>query len=247
VSRAERSFTADSPADLLVFHQRALPAGVLTASELTAWWIDAARRQLAAAPVDVRDRALRHALGYGDVAAVSGPAPSSASNKLVLLANEDAALSAALRRAGYTPQPITFTPFDSAAPAKISHFDTYNRTQAATRVADIVQAVRAHPGAALVAAGDVALAGLLAAAVAPVRLAVLDLDWFDTSSDAALLEHLYIPGLQRAGGLQTAATAAGSRVIVHDAGARFQVTGIEVQQAPLTPAAIVDLLRRRAR
>jgi len=82
-------------------------------------------------------------------------------------------------------------------------------------------------------------------AVAPVPLAVLDVDRFDTSSDAALLDRLYIPGLQRAGGLQTAATAAAGRVVVHDAGAHFQLTGIDVHQAPLTPAAIVNLLPAR--
>jgi hypothetical protein len=244
---AERSFTPDSPADLLVFHQRALPAGMLTASGLTASWIEAARRQLATTPDAVRQRALRHALGYGDAPPASPPSPARSTSKTVLLTNPDAVLSAALRRAGYTVRNITFTPFDSAAAAKISHFDTYNRTQAARRVADIVDAVRAHPGVALIASGDAALAGLLATVVVPVRLAVLDVDGFDPSSDAALLEHVYVPGLQRAGGLQTAATAAGARVVVHDAGARFQLTGIDVRTAALTPAAIVDLLRARAR
>src|SRR5215212_348070 len=42
----ERSFTADSPADLLVFHQRALPPEALTAEQITGNWIDEARRQL---------------------------------------------------------------------------------------------------------------------------------------------------------------------------------------------------------
>ena len=142
---------------------------------------------------------------------------------------------------------MPFSPFDSAAAAKISHFDTYNRTHAASASPTSSRPLRAYPGAALVATGDAALAGLLAAAIAPLRLAVLDVDQFDPSSDAALLEHLYIPGLQRAGGLQTAAHAAGRRVVVHDAGARFQLTGIEVQQAQLTAAAIVERLGARAR
>src|SRR5829696_106819 len=42
----ERSFTADSPADLLVFHQRPLPPGALTVDQITANWIAEARRQL---------------------------------------------------------------------------------------------------------------------------------------------------------------------------------------------------------
>src|SRR6187549_1261238 len=63
----ERSFTADSPADLLVFHQRPLPPEALTAEQVTEHWITEARKQLTATDRQVRVRALRHALGYGDV------------------------------------------------------------------------------------------------------------------------------------------------------------------------------------
>ena len=81
---------------------------------------------------------------------------------------------------------IAFTPFDAAAAAKVRHFETYNRTQAAQRVADIVAALGADPGAAIVATGDAALAALLASAVVTPRLAVLDVGAFDTSKDADL-------------------------------------------------------------
>ena len=55
-----------------------------------------------------------------------------------------------------------------------------------------------HPaGAILIADGDAGLAGLLAAAVAPVTRAILDVGRFDLSSDAAFLDRLYIPGLRR--------------------------------------------------
>ena len=245
VVRLERPFTVEPPGDLLVFHERPLPDGLLTPSELTAAWIDAARRQLAVTSADVRVRALRHALGYGYETAVTAPPRPKAGDKIVLLAGVSSALTAAVRRAGYTVRPIAFSPFDAKAAAETPHFDTYNRTQAAARVADMVAAIRANPGAPLIASGHAALAGLLAVAVAPVPLAVLDVDRFDTSSDAALLEHLYVPGLQRAGGLQTAATAAAGRVLVHDAGTAFRLNGIDVQPAPLTPAAIVNLLRTR--
>ena len=40
---------------------------------------------------------------------------------------------------------------------------------------------------------------LLASAVMPVTRAILDVSGFDTSSDAAFLERVYIPGLRRAG------------------------------------------------
>src|SRR2546429_6890393 len=51
-----------------------------------------------------------------------------------------------------------------------------------------------------------ALAGLLAAAIVPLPRAVLSVNGFDTSSDEAYLKHLYIPGLRRAGDMQTAAS-----------------------------------------
>ena len=59
--------------------------------------------------------------------------------------------------------------------------------------------MRALPEAALVASGDAALAGLLASAIEPGRIAILDVGAFDTSSDADFVERLYVPGLRRAG------------------------------------------------
>jgi hypothetical protein len=114
---------------------------------------------------------------------------------------------------------------------------------AGQRVTDIVSALRAHPGAALVADGDAALAGLLAAAVAPARLAILDVGSFDTSSDADYLEQLYIPGIRRAGGLQTAASMVGAAAVIHNAGDRFASGGVRVQRERLGPAQIVAALR----
>jgi hypothetical protein len=191
--------------------------------------------------VDVLGRALAHALGYGGEPAA--PRPVAGSSKTVMIGSPDAALEQQLRRAGFTVLPIAFTSFDTEAAAQIPHFETYNRTAAGQRVADIVSAMRAHPGAALVASGDAALAGLLAAAVTPVRTAILDVGNFDTDSDASYLEHLYVPGLRRAGGLQTAASRAGAGVVIHNAGERFVVTGVRVQRALLGPREIVSALR----
>jgi hypothetical protein len=101
-------------------------------------------------------------------------------------------------------------------------------------VADIVAAIHAHPDAAIVASGDAALAALLAAALVPGRAAVLDIGRFDTSSDQDFLDHLYVPGLRRAGDLGTAAELAGSQVVVHNAGERPR----------LSPRDIVALLRK---
>jgi hypothetical protein len=60
------------------------------------------------------------------------------------------------------------------------------------------------------------------------------------------VERLYIPGLRRAGDLQTAASLARGKVLVHNAGDRFAVSGVEIQGRPLTPEEIVRTLRQVA-
>ncbi len=248
VRRPEMAFTPEGLGDLLVFHQRALPDGALSADAVTAEWLESATRQIHSAGAEVLGRALRHALGFVDAPGPFPSGPASARGpKTVLLSGPDPSVEAALRKAGFTALQIPFTAFDAAAAARIPHFETYNRTAASQRVADIVAALRAHPGATLVASGDAALAGLLASAVVPGSLAVLDVGNFDTSSDADYVEHLYVPGVRRAGGLQTAAAAAGRSVLIHNAGARFALDGVRVSHARLGPDDIVAAIRTGAR
>ena len=243
IRRQERSYTADALPDLLVFHQRALPGHALTASELTFNWIEAAKRQLALTPVEQRQRALRHALGFGETSRDPAVAPKPARSRTVLVAGLPPDLEQGLQGAKLTVVPIPMTAFDVQGAEKVRHFVTYNRTAASQRVADIVTAVRAHPGAAVIAAGDAALAALLATAVARPRLAVLDVGDFDTSDDAVFVNRLYIPGLRRAGDLQTAAAVAGASAVLHGAGDRFSVTGPRLQRTRLTTREIVALVR----
>jgi hypothetical protein len=243
----ERSFTVEPLQNLLVFYQRALPSNAVDVAGLTAEWIDGAKRQLAAAAPEAFAAALRHALGFaqpdGTVNA-RDDAHTNGGNRTVLLTRHDPELERALTAARFTPTLIEFTPFDAEAATKIHHFDTYNRTPASQRVADIVAAVRAHPGAALVGDGDAALAALLASSIAPIRLAVLDVDGFDTSSDQAFVDHLYIPGLRRAGDLATAAAMSRGEVVVHNGGAAFSVPTLHPNAAKLTSAEIVTILRK---
>jgi hypothetical protein len=152
-----------------------------------------------------------------------------------------------LRAAGLAVKTIAFTPFDSDAASKIRHFDTYNRTAASQRVADIVAEMRAAPDAALVASGDAALAGLLAMAIVPGRTAILDVGSFNTSSDTDFLERLYVPGLRRAGDLSTAAALAGGGVVIHNAGDQFALSGRPVQHTKLSAREIVALLHNTTR
>jgi hypothetical protein len=239
----EPSFSPDPIQDLLVFFQRPLPAGAVTAVELRRNWIDAARQQLAASPATAFAGPLRHALGF---AAESAPAaaPAPAPTRSVLLAGTDPDLERALTKAGYHVRTISFTPFDADAAAKVRHFETYNRTAASQRVADFVAAIRANRGASLVARGDAALAALLSLAIADVPAAVLDLDRFDPASDEQFLQHLYIPGIRRAGDLQTAAAMSHATIVVHNVSDSFSLKGVKVHPARLTATEVVSALPR---
>jgi hypothetical protein len=243
--RAETAFTPEALGDLLVFHRRGLPADAVTDAQLTMNWIEASKRQLPGTSMEIRARALRHALGFAEASPAGASGRAAGRHRTIVAAGADADLVQQIRRSGFTVQAVEFTPFDAAEAGKIAHFDTYNRTAASQMVADIVAALRASPDAALVASGDAALAGLLSAAIEPGRRAILDVGAFDTDSDAAFVERLYVPGLRRAGDLSTAAAIAGDRVVIHNAGDRFTVTGATPRRDKLTARDIVALLRTR--
>jgi Acetyl xylan esterase (AXE1) len=243
VKVAEREFRADPLPELMVFHGRNPPDGAITTDQLTTNWIAAARRQLDGADQQPFRAGMLHALNFERQVA---PATKRSAKPTVWLATQNGELEPALARAGYAVKRVPFSAFDPGAAAKISHFDTYNRTPAGQRVADLVAALGDDPGAVLVADGDAALAGLLAAAIAPVGQAILDVGEFDSSSDAAFLEQLYIPGVRRAGDFRTAAAMARGRIVVHNAGSRFQVQGLTAQRQKLTAGEIVQLLRKRS-
>jgi hypothetical protein len=236
----ERSFTVEPLQNLLVFFNRPRPAEAIDAATVTSQWIAAAKRQLTAGPPATLATSLRHALGFGNEAAATAP---SRKGREVLLATSDRELERSIAAAGLQAVKIPFARFDADAASKVRHFETYNRTAASQRVADIVAAIRAHPGAPLVADGDAALASVLASAVAPAPLAILDVGQFDTSSDAAFVDRLYIPGLRRAGDLQTAVTLGRGRLVLHNAGEAFKVTGADLRPQPLTAREIVSIIR----
>jgi len=196
----------------------------------------------------VRAAALRHALGYGDSRPPGASAPAQRTThthpRTVLLAGDDAVVARGLRARAFTVQPIAFTPFDAEAAAKIDHFDTYNRTAAGARVADIVNAVREHPGAALVASGDAAAAALLAAAVVPVPVAVVDLGGVERT-DAWFADHFYIPGLRRAGDFQTAIDAAAGTLVLHNVRPGLGITAANLHAKQLSPQEIAEAIRAK--
>lgn len=246
---AEKPFAPDRLPNLLVFLDRPWPARAATPASLTEGWIASAKRQLR----DSDPRALRaaflHALSLepapADAARQGSGARGSRSRPVVVLASERPDLSGELRRAGFSVRPVSFTPHDAEAASKISHFETYNRTPAAQRVADLVQALRGAPGAVLVADGEAALPALLAQAVAPAERAILDVGEFDDSSDEAFVDRLYIPGLRRAGDLRTAVSMAKGGIVIHGAGPRFRIEGARIEQRRLSVPEIVKLIEGR--
>lgn len=237
----EKEFQVDRLPDLLVFHGRALPGGALSVQGVADRWISAAERQVSSAEQAPLRSALLHVLGFER----QQPPVSAGARSVVVLASADRALEAAVAAAGFDVRPVHFTPFDAVAAEKVSHFHTYNRGPASQRVADLVAALSAAPGAMLVADGEAALPGVLAAAVAAVPVAVLDVDGFDPASDAAYLERLYVPGLRRAGGLRTAAAMARGKLVVHDAGERTWTEGASARARQLSAAEVVRLLEAR--
>ena len=260
VKRPERSFTPDTLADLLVFYGRALPEPRVTAEQLTEQWIASAKAQLASAPPAALQSALRHVLGFGEATAVpvrtsaparrvpasngkrSKKAPVHAPLRVAVVADVPAAVIAALQAAKIDVRPVAFTPFDAAAAAKVRHFDTYNRTAASLKVADIVAALRSAPPASiLIADGDAGLAALLAAAIVPTQKTIANVSGFDTSDDGAFLERLYIPGLRRAGDFATAAAMLHGDTVAHDGRDRFRAGAIRVERDALTPRQIAEL------
>jgi hypothetical protein len=162
---------------------------------------------------------------------------------VVLIVGSSPGVTEAVRKAGYEVRTVALSRQDAEAASKVRHVDTYNRTETAQDVVELTDALRATPGAAIVAAGNAAAATLLATAVAPIRFAVVDVSGLALSTDDGWLEKAYVPGAQRAGGMQTVLEAGGARLVVHGGGDRFGAGGEHVRAATLSPAEIVAALR----
>ncbi|MGQ9731521.1 MAG: alpha/beta hydrolase family protein [Candidatus Zipacnadales bacterium] len=139
------------------------------------------------------------------------------------------------------------------------YFTTYNRTDTALRVQDIVHLLQeqkqAYRSLSLVGLGEAGLWCLLASA-ASLQLAavVADLNGLDPGSDEELLARLFTPGLRRAGDLRTAgALWAPTKLFLHNGGSDYGFEFIQdayraagtpnklrIVEGPANAAAIVD-------
>jgi dienelactone hydrolase len=228
----ERSTHIEKLQDMLVWQGRALPQSALTYDQLLEQWIAAAKKQthdvdalrLALAtewPERVAgeregERILLTRPGKGD--RVPGLLIGSGVPSIVVVGPDGAEaaqkdpVAQELVRAG---KPVlilsAFQTGDAVAPRDRSaqHFLTFNRSDDANRVQDILTALAylKQEGAQnlrVVGIGKAAIWGLFAAAVAPVRVTHDgNLGGF-TGTDQNFIDQFFVPGIQRAGGLEAA-------------------------------------------
>ena len=109
----------------------------------------------------------------------------------------------------------------------VDHFLTFNRTDTALRVQDILNAIAYLQARTytvhLVGLGSAGLWCLLARGLASdVAQTVVDADQFDYGNDDAWVEQLFVPQVRRAGDFRTvAALAAPDRLFIHNVSATF--------------------------
>ncbi|PYV91532.1 MAG: hypothetical protein DMG05_07080 [Acidobacteria bacterium] len=114
-------------------------------------------------------------------------------------------------------------------------FTTYNRTDDANRVQDVLTAIsclkkRADISALnLVGFGKAGLWCLLARSLAPeIQGTVADASQFKSQEDQAYLDQLYIPLIRRAGEFRTALTLPPtSRLLIHNTGSQFDTQWVQ--------------------
>jgi len=228
----ERSIEIEKLQDLLVWEGRALPANAVTFDQLEAQWIASAKRQSGEThDVDAVRKSLRLALatewpdrviserhgervllgrpGKGD--RVSGIVVGSGVPSVLVVdpaGGEEAArknkLTSALLLTAFQTG-LAVAPRDRSA----EYFLTFNRTDDQNRVQDIVTALAymKQEGAKdlrLVATGKAAVWALFAAAVAGVPVTLDANPEGFAGEDQDFLDRFFVPGIQRAGGLEAA-------------------------------------------
>ena len=167
---------------------------------------------------------------------------ANSSKALVLLitpetpGNKIANLAGLLLKNGFQVAHTVPFPGGRKVPPNIKYFTTYNRTDDAYRVQDILTAIAflkkqyGDKQLNIVAQGGAGLPALLARGLAPsIEKMVIDAGQFDTASDEEFIRRLPIPGIRRAGDFSTAVTIAPlTPLMIHNTGRKF---GIEKMKA----------------
>lgn len=165
------------------------------------------------------------------------PAKPNGKTVLVLASAEDAKrrdeLMAALTAAGYTAATINLLPQSQTGEEakKYRYFTTYNRSDAANQVQDVLTAVVYLKAKAtklsVVAVGQAGGLALLARGLTKVDSMIADAAELDSANDKDFLARWPIPGIRRAGDFQTAvAIAPLTPLMIHNTGGKFRTEQI---------------------
>ncbi len=235
---AERSIRLEKLQDMLVLHGRTLPANALNYEGVFRLWKERARRALAAADLNALRERLAYALGAdwppdvlsevrGEQVILSRAGKGDripglmvegkGAPALVLhpegaeAARKSAAAAALLEAKRPVLMIDAFQTGSAAAPRDRSHrhFLTFNQTDDANRVQDILTALRflsaKQSGTIeLIGSGKAGVWCLFAAAVAPIDVKLsADLGGF-SGRDEDFIHQFFVPGIQHAGGLNAA-------------------------------------------
>ena len=148
---------------------------------------------------------------------------------------ETANLRDGLVKAGHSVVVVKVFPGGRVVPAEYKFFTTYNRTDAALRIQDILTATAwtksKFPGSPvkLVGVGRAGLWALLARGLAPsIDQVAVDAAGFNNGTDDDFVAHLPIPGLRRAGDFTTAVSLAPpTPLFIYQTGEKFQTTQLQ--------------------
>jgi dienelactone hydrolase len=161
-------------------------------------------------------------------------------NSIVLLlspglaADNTAELTELLMKNGHTVATLTSFPGGRKIPENIKYITTYNKTDEAHRVQEILTSIAylkklyANTRLSIVAQGQSGLWALLARGLAPsIDKMAIDASKFDTSSDEEFLKYLPIPGIRRAGDFKTSVTISPlTPLLIHNTGDKFRTSAI---------------------
>jgi dienelactone hydrolase len=202
----EKRIRQEKLQDMLVFHGRPLPPNALDLKGLFAQWIKAANAQNAAErDVKVLRERLAVALGVQWPQRVEAAPGAFAKGK----GGAVLAIGAPGPGDGRSQLRIDLRPDSPAAALETRYYLTFNRSDDARRVQDIINAVawlrqQGETTITIKAAGKAAVLATFAAAVLeqPVKLDA-PLGAF-RGTDEEMIANCFVPGLQKAGGIQAA-------------------------------------------
>lgn len=219
----ETNFSTEGLADMLALHQRTLPSGALTYEQIFNQWIAAAQKQI----VPSRER-LSLVFGLDTTSKVN----ATAEGELTVLSREGRGDRVTGVATGPNPRLIVVHPAgatEAVRPARNAlllttfqtgrskvrrespkkHHLTFNRSDDANRVQDIVTAIRylhaqSPTPIELQCTDTAAIWCTFAAALSPIEVKLNAPLGAFRGTDQQYLDEFFVPGIQRAGGLAAA-------------------------------------------